>query len=153
MTDHQQQLATMKEAFKGTSTFARMAYVYSLLSKLLNGEFKNTRFAATGMMDVVVEVIVPHYGLPTYSIASYGQLNGDLMRDPDIELLEIDIDGEKALLPLSFRNDYLGLWQTTVGEGGHVVTPLVDSILEYLIATWLPQIKESYQVVPFRQKL
>ncbi len=50
-------------------------------------------------------------GLPTISVAHYGQQNGDPMRDPEM-LFEVRREGsEIALAPYYWRNDYLGIEQ------------------------------------------
>lgn len=48
-------------------------------------------------------------GLPVISVAHYGELNGDLMRDPEM-LFELGKRGDEIeLTPYYWRNDYLGL--------------------------------------------
>lgn len=50
-------------------------------------------------------------GLPTISVAHYGQQNGDAMRDPEM-LFEMRRDGDEITLsPYYWRNDYLGIEQ------------------------------------------
>jgi hypothetical protein len=50
-------------------------------------------------------------GLPTISVAHYGQQNGDPMRDPEM-LFEVRREGnEMPLDPYYWRNDYLGVEQ------------------------------------------
>jgi hypothetical protein len=59
-------------------------------------------------MPAVFEKIgaLPDYG-PLYSVAHYGEQNGDLMRDPEMTFFR---SGEK-FFPISFRNDYMGMDQ------------------------------------------
>ena len=48
-------------------------------------------------------------GLPTLSVAHYGQQNGDAMRDPEM-LFEMRREGgEIVLAPYYWRNDYVGI--------------------------------------------
>ncbi|HET6842571.1 MAG TPA: hypothetical protein VFK06_12945 [Candidatus Angelobacter sp.] len=50
-------------------------------------------------------------GFPVISVAHYGELNGDLMRDPEM-LFEMSRSGEEAILvPMYYRNDYAGVEQ------------------------------------------
>jgi hypothetical protein len=57
-----------------------------------------------------IEISGPN-GLPSVSVAHYGQQNGDAMRDPEM-LFEMRRDGsEIALSPYYWRNDYLGIEQ------------------------------------------
>ncbi|QNK01696.1 DUF6908 domain-containing protein [Dyella telluris] len=151
MTDHKvitaiEQLATQDR------TFGRMTWAYEQFDLLMEGHRRNTRFKSQGMMDVLVEVISNHYGQPTYSIASYGESNGDLMRDPDIVLMELTINGTKVLFPLSFRNDWMGIHQETTDEDqGTLDLRLVHSILDFITETWFVQIHDQYKVAPFRE--
>lgn len=69
-------------------------------------EHKSYCFKADGMMDLSVETWFQADGL-YMSVAHYGELNGDLMADPEMEFLV----GGGEIGPISFRNDYLGLMQ------------------------------------------
>ena len=68
----------------------------------------HAHFTAPGYMDLVIEKLwySDIYVNPVYSVAHYGEQNGDLMRDPDMEL-SVD-DSEKRIMPLTWRNDYVG---------------------------------------------
>ena len=53
-------------------------------------------------------------GLPLISVAHYGEMNGDAMRDPEI-VFEADPDNAPDhWLPMSFLNDYVGVYQEAV---------------------------------------
>ncbi len=69
-------------------------------------EHKSYRFKADGMMDLSVETWLQNDGMHL-SVAHYGEQNGDLMADPEMEFLV----GGGEIGPISFRNDYLGLMQ------------------------------------------
>jgi len=48
-------------------------------------------------------------GNPVYSITHYGEMNGDLMSDPD---MTVSIDKEnRSVRPLTFQNDYMRIYQ------------------------------------------
>lgn len=66
------------------------------------------KFVSEGYMDLVIENIweTDHEGNPVYSICHYGELNGDAMRDPEMTF-SVNLS-EKTVLPLSYRNDYMG---------------------------------------------
>ena len=66
------------------------------------------KFTAEGYMDLTIEKTweTDHEGNPVYSICHYGELNGDLMRDPEMTF-SVNWE-EKSILPLSYRNDYMG---------------------------------------------
>jgi len=80
-----------------------------------------------GWMALVIEylgVAGPH-GYPVVSVAHYGEMNGDLMRDPDMEFELTDgITGELAMFPFSYRNDYMGVDRQVYGlnDQGRAVT-------------------------------
>ena len=72
----------------------------------------NKRIAANdSFMAVVVECIGLHAKGCVFSVAHYGEQNGDLMRDPDVTFLVGDGGG---VHPLSFRNDYVGCEEVAV---------------------------------------
>jgi hypothetical protein len=56
-------------------------------------------------------------GLPSISVAHYGEQNGDLMRDPEM-CFELGLAGGAHLNPFHYRNDYLGVeqWSRFVTE-------------------------------------
>jgi hypothetical protein len=61
-------------------------------------------------MRLVIEVL-PERGPDGYrvvSIAHYGELNGDAMRDPEVCAEVVDNGNSFELCPFSFRNDYVG---------------------------------------------
>ncbi len=49
-------------------------------------------------------------GLPAISVAHYGELNGDAMRDPEM-CFELGFAGGEHLNPFYYRNDYVGVEQ------------------------------------------
>jgi hypothetical protein len=49
-------------------------------------------------------------GLPSISVAHYGEQNGDLMRDPEM-CFELVLAGDADLDPFYWRNDYAGIEQ------------------------------------------
>ena len=69
-------------------------------------------------------------GLPALSICHYGELNGDLMRDPEMCFeMEIENGAVKEFHPYYYRNDYVAFEQFAVDEEnrridaeGHSVT-------------------------------
>ena len=60
-------------------------------------------------------------GLPAISVALYGELNGDAMRDPEM-CFELGLSGGVHLDPFYFRNDYVGIeqWSRFIREGQYV---------------------------------
>lgn len=101
------------------------------------------RFKASGFMDLTVESLSykDYYGNPVYSITHYGEQNGDLMCDPD---MTFSINREAGtIIPLSYRNDYMGICQEVIqerkGKMMYCVSLLKD--LDYFLWMWLKNIK------------
>jgi hypothetical protein len=57
-------------------------------------------------------------GLPAISVAHYGELNGDAVRDPEM-CFEVDFAGGVNLDPFYFRHDYVAIeeWSRFIAEG------------------------------------
>jgi hypothetical protein len=75
-----------------------------------------------------------------------GEQNGDLMRDPEM-IFEIHaVADAPAAEPLSFRNDYLGIWQEVyrydAGKKTHVNAAL-KAELKSFARTWFRNLKEQ----------
>ena len=60
-------------------------------------------------------------GLPSISVAHYGEQNGDLMRDPEM-CFELASEEGPQLDPFYFRNDYIGVeqWSRTIERGHNI---------------------------------
>lgn len=76
----------------------------------------SAHFKADGFMDLVIENLERteyFLGNPMniYSISHYGMQNGDLMADPDMEIGIIGDDKHMRVIPMSFQNDYMGVYQ------------------------------------------
>lgn len=78
------------------------------------------RIESSGYMALCIEYLGPSpfgEGLVLISVAHYGELNGDLMRDPDV-VFNVDASDHKRFgwrtgnwRPVSFRNDYAGVFR------------------------------------------
>ena len=69
-------------------------------------------------MPVHIEVIERNKDYRLISLAHYGELNGDLMRDPEMIFAQLAATDE--VIPYYYRNDYLGIEQYSMrwtGEG------------------------------------
>ena len=69
------------------------------------------RFESKGYMPLSVENLcyTDYKGNPVYSITHWGEQNGDLMHDPD---MTFSVNAEdKSIRPLTFQNDYMGIYQ------------------------------------------
>lgn len=74
-------------------------------------EIKSLHFVSDGFMDLVIEDLdySDSFGYQMYSISHYGEMNGDLMADPDMTFSLSKEEGR--VIPYSFRNDYVGVFQ------------------------------------------
>jgi len=73
-------------------------------------------------------------GFPLYSLTHYGELNGDAMADPD---MTISVDFERgAVIPRTFQNDYMGVYQEVFTEDGRY-RPRLLADLDSFLAVWL----------------
>ena len=119
---------------------------YNMILPYVDSAMKNegsARFKASGFMDLVVECLYckDHYGNPVYSITHYGEQNGDLMCDPDMTF-SVNRKTE-TIIPLTFRNDYMGVDQEVIreiqGKKMYSVSLLKD--LDNFLWYWLKNIK------------
>ena len=102
-------------------------------------------FESSGYMDLVVENLctTDENGFPIYSITHYGEQNGDLMADPD---MEISINhSEGRIIPRTFRNDYMGLYQEVFSQqnGHRLYSPALLRDLDQFLWQWLKNIEDQ----------
>lgn len=103
------------------------------------------RFTAPGFMDLSMEKLgfVDYRGLPVYCVAHYGEQNGDLMSDP---YMEFSVDAASGRVePLSFRNDFAGLYQEVYKKRGEktLYSPALRTELDGFLWQWLKNIREQ----------
>ena len=84
----------------------------TLIAQLDDGYLKLDNTSGT-FMPLIVEKVTDEPGFTAvYSLAHYGEQNGDLMADPEMTFGE----SEHEFYPLSFRNDYVGVYQEVIAE-------------------------------------
>jgi len=98
-----------------------MQFLHQLIAihpALLNRPATTVKIENPPYMSLTVENIgLGPRGLPALSICHYGELNGDLMRDPEICFeMEIENDAVKEFHPYYYRNDYVAFEQFVVDE-------------------------------------
>jgi hypothetical protein len=97
------------------------------------------RLEVEGFMPLCIEYIGEGpRGLPLISVCHDGEQNGDAMRDPDV-VFEVDCETGMGWVPVSFRNDYLGIYQEAVftDEAGRVmIRPALVKDLKAFARTW-----------------
>ena len=106
------------------------------------------RIRVEGYMPLSIEAIgTSADGNRLISICHYGEQNGDLMRDPEM-VFELFTHGEtSAAEPLSFQNDYVGVFQEVYrydesGKKTHVKTRL-KAELKSFARTWFTNLKDQ----------
>ena len=120
--------------------------ILSRLTAGLNvpGDSRKLDNAPGTYMPLCVECIAPDF----YSLAHYGEQNGDAMRDPDVVIWVPPMVGEAY--PVSFRNDYAGVDNEYVefDEDHKVVGLDVDGQedLASFCATWFDNLVEQQGV-------
>jgi hypothetical protein len=83
-------------------------------------------------------------GLPALSVAHYGEMNGDLMRDPEMCFeLSHPIGGKLSLDPYYWRNDYVGIerWSRSTVRGNYVALLDMHTQHEHFAAEWDENLK------------
>jgi hypothetical protein len=93
-------------------------------------------------MAVCIEVIDETKAGAIISIAHYGELNGDLMRDPESTFLRT----KNGIFPLSFRQDNLGIDQEVaiIKEDGNIIfQPKQQRDVAVFCSQWMVNIKEQ----------
>ncbi len=117
------------------------------LIQLLGGA-RAVRITVSGYMPLSIEEIGSREeGNRLVSLCHYGEQNGDLMRDPDMVFMFHHLPDGAAAEPVSFRNDYLGMYQEVYryderGTRTHVV-PMLKRDLTAFAQTWFANLKEQ----------
>jgi hypothetical protein len=97
-------------------------------------------------MPVCVERLYESPDGEIFSVAHYGLLNGDAMRDPDVEFLKKG--GE--YYPISFRNDYAGVDNQFVkyDDQGKIIAfaRKWQADCASFVAVWMKNIKEQQRI-------
>ncbi len=94
-----------------------------------------------GLMDLSVNKLCEDQQKIIFSMAHYGEQNGDLMADPDMELMIMK--DAKEVQALSYRNDYAGFFQEVYDnyENPSTVKPKLQKEANEFLSMWLGNIK------------
>lgn len=91
-------------------------------------------------------LVVERVGDNLFSLAHYGEQNGDLMADPEMVVLCTEI----GWCPVSFRNDYVGVRRECVrldaGERITHVAPREKRDQTSFLNTWLKNLRHQQGV-------
>lgn len=117
----------------------------------------HAHFKADGYMDLVIEnldMVEWFLGekMNLYSITHYGECNGDLMADPDMQIGVVNDGKAMRVIPMTYQNDYMGIFQRvfqyTDKNWKYSKRLLID--LDEFLYEWLGNIKEQgfYDDIP-----
>ena len=102
-------------------------------------------FVSDGYMDLVMEKLgyTDYKGRQVWYMAHFGEQNGDAMRDPEVMFAVDKANG--IIEPLSFRNDYLGVYQEVYiqRDGKTLYSHRLRSELDDFLWQWLRTIQEQ----------
>ena len=92
-------------------------------------------------------------GLPAISVAHYGELNGDAMRDPEM-CFELGMPGGPHLSAFYYRNDYVGMeqWSRFIREGQYLFHTMLHREHERFAALWDNNLNAQRFVEAFTDK-
>lgn len=118
---------------------------YRMIKPFIDGLNGGThrRYEAPGYMPLVLETLYQDGTATVYSLAHYGEQNGDAMRDPDMELRIDHTAG--TVEPLTFQNDYMGMYQEVyvTRNGQRLYSPRLRTDLDDFLWRWLQNIAEQ----------
>lgn len=111
---------------------------YQKLSKIAEGiltdRYRYLKLQAPGFMDLVIERI----GDNRISLSHYYEQNGDLMADPDIEVI-VDRDNG-TIRGATFQQDNMGIYHSAY-QGDKLVDDYLAKELNEFLNQWLNNIK------------
>ena len=103
------------------------------------GHFK---FTAPGYMPLSIESLgYSCNGGNIYSMMHFTTQNGDLMRDPD---MTFSVDADAGTVdPMTFQNDFMGMYQEVYLEDGQRYRPRLRTDLDNFLWQWLQNLQEQ----------
>ena len=108
----------------------------------------HAHFKADGFMDFVVENLERTESflgddMKVYSIAHNSVQNGDLMADPDMEIGVINDGEHMRIIPMTFQNDFMGIYQTVFNYDRTAFSRQLLTDLDEFLYSWLENIKNQ----------
>jgi hypothetical protein len=107
-------------------------------------------------MELVIEAIDESgpCGLPSLSVAHYGEQNGDLMRDPEM-CFELGASCGLHLNAFYFRNDYVGVeqWSRSIDNGLYRYEPILHQQHEQFAKAWGANLRQQGYLDAFKEQL
>ena len=118
----------------------------SLFPEFLDNDclYERRETESDAFMPLVLEKLAYDTSYNTFAMTHYYRQNGDLVTDPEIVYL-FDVE-KKALVPLTYENGGLGIYQSVIEEGA-ISDASVDSLQQFS-SSWLDNISaQGYQPV------
>lgn len=105
-----------------------------------------------GFMTLVIENIGDMMGHPLYAVAHVGEQNGDVMYDPEV----IFWATPAGWYPTTWRNDYLGINQTSMKEneekpGNLIGNWAVQNDLCVFCNMWMKNLRDQFNLNPMQE--
>ncbi|MBF4692320.1 DEAD/DEAH box helicase family protein [Fusibacter sp. Q10-2] len=107
---------------------------------ILNGRYRYMKLKASGFMDLVIETLYEN----RISLSHYYEQNGDLMSDPDMELI-VD-QNQKTLTAATFKQDNMAIYHEAY-QGNELVNPDLEDELNNFLKNWLSNIVSQGHIV------
>ena len=102
---------------------------------IINGRYNYMKLKAAGFMDLVIEKLYDN----RISLSHYYTQNGDLMSDPDMELI-LDTEN-KTLKAVTFQQDNMGVYQSVFSKGKENIN--LGKELNTFLDDWLKNIERQ----------
>ena len=102
---------------------------------------RHIRIENKPFLRLVIEVVAGPFpgGSHEIGVAHYGEQNGDAMRDPEITFLVLQGETKWEWTPLTFLNDYVGVFQTAARYNADGVVERQDARLVRELVDFSPQ--------------
>ncbi|MCK5129074.1 MAG: N-6 DNA methylase [Clostridiales bacterium] len=139
ITEPETNTAEKKRKTQPEMNFSRLQ---KLAPHIMDKRYSYSKLQSDGFMDLSIEWI----GENKLAMSHYGKQNGDLMADPDMTMI-IDFE-KKTLMPATFQNDYVGVYQEVYLENNQW-RPKLSKELTSFLSTWLKNIEHQGHVLRF----
>lgn len=107
---------------------------------ILTERYRYMKLKAPGFMDLVVEKLCDD----RISMSHYYEQNGDLMSDPDMEIM-VD-HGRELLIPATYQQDNLCIYQEAY-RGNQLIDAYLAQELNEFLSEWLNNISNQGHIV------
>lgn len=131
------------DMYRGNKAEALFIENYNKLKEIIDfeaiPEWEMIKLTSSSFMDLVIE----HLSWDIFSITHYGEMNWDLMKDPDMTFRLGDWYDDKYIFALSFQNDYMGVYQEVDKDSRDNDNLNLIQKLNDFLKFWLGNIKDQ----------